>query len=891
MRTKSSKLFLAAICVTLLALGACSGSSRTSVSDGEDGNGANGSSSEKKAPQSFIVKAGTTIHRGSRHFTCPAAGADCAVTVEVNNSVTHTGGKLVWDLAATPERPRGFSLPASATGSFTVKTGETAMRGGADLMCAAGGADCLVVVDGDTVTASGGVVTVTMPRMVLARPAGAASSLSPWSETTIAAGSKMGNGRFDFACPSGGKACVVVVDVNGEASYSTSGAAPTIALSDRMVVTPVGAVPDGFATTAFYRDDIAPGETAKYGVFDFRCADDAAENCVVSVAADGEVSGTVIATVARVAVMNPSPVSAIEEGEDNDFTLAEGETVARNTYLEFSCPDDMDLGTMNTCGVLVAADGSITVTEGTRIRSLATVFHGETGRLAPTATGGEVAEAAAPMATAGLTMTARRMGITGAGSHGARNDDALIIEMLANDHDEGDMLSRITGELPMYTVTVRGDTGEVHMAGPRSVDGDRDAEADASAGAIRVYANIDTENIDTELKKSTFDRYQYPTYVLSDADAVTSIELDGDGGVTVKLGGADDQGLAFNDMRNDRAERRPTGDAGMTGDVLRQWAERNHDDLTIELGKDAYGADPHGDGAHYWRADVEFSAEHTTGADGVYELWLSNQAGRLADSDATYLQYAAYGLFNFMDNTLEDATSVADENGETRTYTPASARLQALHFGFETPEATSIAGLRARPVNITATYRGRTTALAMITTGTQGVLQDCSGGDCSATDPAVMAAIRKPTESLLRMRGDVSLTAIFGADAESGGNTMSGDIDNFEALVDDVWRRTVPADHFHIGEVSLHSTDIDQEGAYGGQVGVSPDGKWGDAQRAGNEEVGEFYRFGGEYRGRFYGPSTDTQGPEETAGWWRIVGGGANNEVHQVVGSFGARRR
>lgn len=888
MRSKSSKLFLMAICATLLALGACSGGSGASVSDGENGTEENGMEPSTEAPQSFTVKAGTTIRHGSRHFTCPAAGADCAVTVEVNNSVTHTGGKLVFALAATPELPRGFILPASATGSFTVRTGETAMRGGADLMCAAGGADCLVVVDGDTVTASGGVVTVTMPRMALARPAGAASSLSPWSETTIAAGSKTGNGRFDFACPSGGKACVVVVDVNGEASYSTSGAAPTIALSDRMVVTPAGTVPDGFATTAFYKDDIMPGGTAKYGVFDFRCPDDATENCVVSVAADGEVSGTVIATVVRVAMMNPSPVSAIEEGEDNDFTLAEGETAARNTYLEFSCPDDMDSGTMNTCGVLVAADGSITATEGTRIRSLATVFHGETGRLAPTATGGAVAEAAAPMAMADLTMTARRMGITGAGSHGARNDDALIIEMLANDHDEGDMLSRITGELPMYAVTVRDDAGkvEVHMAGPRSIDGTTDAAAEASAGAIRVYANIDTE-----LKKSTFDRYQYPTYVLSDADAVTSIELDGDGGVTVKLGGADDQGLAFNDMRNDRAEPRPTGAAGMTGEALRQWAERNHDDLTIELGKDAYGADPHGDGAHYWRADVEFSAGRTTGADGVYELWLSNQVGRLADSGAAYLQYAAYGLFNFMDNTLADATSMANADGDTRTYTPASARLQALHFGFETPEATSIAGLRVRSTNVTATYRGRTTALAMITTGTQGALQDCSSGDCSATDPAVMAAIRKPTERLLRMRGDVSLSAVFGADAESGGNTMSGAIDNFEALVGGVWRRTVPADNFHIGEVSLRPTGIDHEGAYGGRVNVLPDGKWGDARRAEADEVGEFYRFGGEYRGRFYGPSTDMQGPEETAGWWRIVGGGANNEVHQVVGSFGARRQ
>ena len=73
-------------------------------------------------------------------------------------------------------------------------------------------------------------------------------------------------------------------------------------------------------------------------------------------------------------------------------------------------------------------------------------------------------------------------------------------------------------------------------------------------------------------------------------------------------------------------------------------------------------------------------------------------------------------------------------------------------------------------------------------------------------------------------------------------------------------------------------------------MGVLPEDKWGDAQRAGADEVGEFYRFGGEYRGRFYGPSINMQGPEETAGWWRLAGGGANNEVHQVVGSFGAKR-
>ena len=891
---------------------------------------------EAGEPRTLTVRAGETMRLGSSHYVC-GEGDDCTLTFAADGTVTQMGGLTVLTAmmpAMDEDGPPTYNLPASANSpmTYTVEAGGTLMLGGADIACPAGDG-CQVLVQDGTITSTGGTVTVTMPRMDLMLPAAVDFTLAALT-LTIEAGTTARSGRVDFACETSTESdgCTVVVDRNGAVSWS--GGAPTVVVA-RAEVMVEGMVPEGYMGRQYYADDVpagagivAEGETEpavapyRWGIFDFTCAGDTP--CVVSVDPSGGVSGTVAtATVARSVYMLPDDFRPGLEGES--LTLAaeylsideNGEEVRNDGWVRFSCPDDGDAEVEGTCGVLVDDDGDVFVSGGATASFEGTVFWGEAGMLTPMAASAlSITVPTLPEAMVDPTETARTGTITAAA---------------ANAHDDGDVLTKATGELPMRAVTV-GDpygTGNVqtYMAGPRSVvvAGTTANTPASEEGTIQRYAAI--SHSQNRFALWTQDPRQFPTYVLSDADVVSSIELDGDGGVTVKIGSADNQGLAFNDMKTGDAAR-PAGAGAVptatatgndwTGDTLRTWAEENHSDLTIEFGSDAHGEDPHGDGAHYWRADVEFDTSEE-GADGVYELWLSNQAGTVSATSASYLEYAAYGLFNFMDKTLADATSEADGDGNTRTYTPASARLQGLHFGFDTPTTgtDSIASLQALAANVGVTYRGRATALAMITTGAEATLQDCSSGTCSdASGSDNMASIRHATESLMRMRGDVALYACFGAHADActitgapGGNTppneIEGSITNFEALADGVWRDTVSGDDFDIGQVNLSDTHIDANGAYGfgvneagnttdprGRATVDPGNKWGDQSR-GADSTGDHshrLRWFGSWGGRFYGPATDTDGPAETAGWWTVAADPANDTVHQVVGSFGAKR-
>ena len=896
-------------------------------------------------PRVIRVGAGETRRIGESHYVC-RGNVECRLTVPApaDGPPTQMGGLeiLAAMMPAMDEdgNPPTYNLPASANSpmTYTVEAGGTLMLGGADIACPAGDG-CQVLVQDRTITSTGGTVTVTMPRMDFMLPAAVDFTLAALT-LTIEAGTTARSGRVDFACETSTESdgCTVVVDRNGAVSWS--GGAPTVVVA-RAEVMVEGMVPEGYMGRQYYADDVpagagivAEGETEpavapyRWGIFDFTCAGDTP--CVVSVDPSGGVSGTVAAKVARSVYMLPDDFRPGLEGES--LTLAaeylsideNGEEVRNDGWIRFSCPDDGDAEVEGTCGVLVDADGDVFVSGGATASFEGTVFWGEAGTLTPmVASTVAITVPTLPEAMVDPTLTARTGTITAAA---------------ANAHGDGDVLTKATGELPMRTVTV-GDpygTGNVqtYMAGPRAVvvAGTTANTPASEEGTIQRYAAIShTQN---RFALWTQDPRQFPTYVLSDADVVSSIELDGDGGVTVKIGSADNQGLAFNDMKTGDAAR-PAGAGAVptatatgndwTGDTLRTWAEENHRDLTIEFGSDAHGEDPHGDGAHYWRADVEFDTSEE-GADGVYELWLSNQAGTVSATSASYLEYAAYGLFNFMDKTLADATSEADGDGNTRTYTPASARLQGLHFGFDTPVGDStdpsttpdtIASLRAlTAANVGVTYRGRTTALAMITTGAEATLQDCSSGTCSdATGSDNMASIRHATESLMRMRGDVALYACFGTNAtpcangdapgdDTGPNRIEGVITNFEALADGVWRDTASGDDFDIGQVNLSDTHIDANGAYGfgvnevgninprGRATVDTGNKWGDESR-GADSTGDHshrLRWFGAWGGRFYGPATDTAGPAETAGWWNVAADDDNHTVHQVVGSFGAKR-
>ena len=241
---------------------------------------------------------------------------------------------------------------------------------------------------------------------------------------------------------------------------------------------------------------------------------------------------------------------------------------------------------------------------------------------------------------------------------------------------------------------------------------------------------------------------------------------------------------------------------------------------------------------------------------GVYTVKLSNYAGMDDNNEHRYLQYAAYGLFNFL-----------DYSAGTRF-----ARLQAFHFGYDAFNDAD----DNRPMDFsadvtTATFNGKTTGW---------VLQNPEGH--------ALGHISR----LLRVRGDVSLTATLGGGTSNG--SINGSMVNFEYLRNGVWSKfpnlvLSHADQKTMDGVTLMPADIGADGAYAGVAKVMADR---------NKRFGE-----GRYGGAFYGPRT--LGELETAGYWmlpRHIGedsspescpstvrtGGSCTTFGTIIGSFGA---
>ena len=241
---------------------------------------------------------------------------------------------------------------------------------------------------------------------------------------------------------------------------------------------------------------------------------------------------------------------------------------------------------------------------------------------------------------------------------------------------------------------------------------------------------------------------------------------------------------------------------------------------------------------------------------GVYTVKLSNYAG-MDDGEHRYLQYAAYGLFNFLD------------------YSAGSrfARLQAFHFGYDA--FNDAGGNRPRDFSTgdttTARFTGKTTGW---------ILQNPEGH--------ALGHISR----LVRVRGDVTLTATLGGGSDDG--NIAGSMVNFEYLRNGVWSKfpnlvLSHADQKTLDGVTLESAAIGADGAYAGVAKVMADR---------NKRFGE-----GRYGGAFYGPRT--LGELETAGYWmlpRHIGddsspescpssvrtGGSCTTFGSIIGSFGA---
>ena len=232
---------------------------------------------------------------------------------------------------------------------------------------------------------------------------------------------------------------------------------------------------------------------------------------------------------------------------------------------------------------------------------------------------------------------------------------------------------------------------------------------------------------------------------------------------------------------------------------------------------------------------------------GVYTVKLSNYAGVDGDDEHRYLRYAAYGLFNFWDYS---------------TARPRYGRMQAFHFGYD-----AFGGANGEPKDfstdaVTATFNGKTTGW---------VLQNRANDHISR---------------LVRLRGDVSLTATLGGGSSNG--AVSGFMKNIEFLTDGAWSTLYLQNHPTAEDnkaVDLQSANIGADGSYAGVATPVFD-------TAGFAE--------GRYGGAFYGPRE--LGELETAGYWMLPRnlthafagcpsgreGAACVTFGSIIGSFGA---
>ena len=123
------------------------------------------------------ITAGQSAIHGDVEFTCAAGGDDCGVTVEVGAdgtvSATSTGGMVTAmnsDAYNTRITPMAVNLsPVTAgfmagAGTIQVAAGQSVNHGDVEFTCAAGGADCEVMVEVDAngsiaATSTGGMVT------------------------------------------------------------------------------------------------------------------------------------------------------------------------------------------------------------------------------------------------------------------------------------------------------------------------------------------------------------------------------------------------------------------------------------------------------------------------------------------------------------------------------------------------------------------------------------------------------------------------------------------------------------------------------------------------------------------------------------------------------------
>ena len=163
--------------------------------------------------------------------------------------------------------------------------------------------------------------------------------------------------------------------------------------------------------------------------------------------------------------------------------------------------------------------------------------------------------------------------------------------------------------------------------------------------------------------------------------SVQFVETDGGGnGLVIRFGGHGsgytDNRLDLDAVEGDHVYTAPgVGEEDMSGcKTYPCFKATDRKDLVIAFGAPAEASD---EGVSYWRTAVAFPegvdtirASDTptyTGREnlGHYDVWLSNHVGGMGD-EASYLTYAAYGLFHYMDNGLHQGWLWDDANSNNQ---------------------------------------------------------------------------------------------------------------------------------------------------------------------------------------------------------------------------------
>ena len=328
-----------------------------------------------------------------------------------------------------------------------------------------------------------------------------------------------------------------------------------------------------------------------------------------------------------------------------------------------------------------------------------------------------------------------------------------------------------------------------------------------------------------------------------------------------------DQATALQGYVTDNAGACWQADLSLCGD----WA---HDDLTIAFGTPSQS--PHGEAAYYWKVRAPFTQlQRDTGLPdenndgrprdlGTYELWLSHYGGvddkgtDTEDDDThRYLEYAAYGLFTFLDGVVQ---------------TPSFLRQHAFAFGYDAFQDADNLKTSDLTSSIAATFTGHTMARQLITDG-------------SITHVVITGADV--------LRGDVTLNACIGGTGCTGtgiptaANRISGLISGLEELrYDGVW---VPVTNDNIPMVE---GDIAADGSFAGALDYPRQDANDPATRntwhyeSGLPTEGGASRYGG----NLYGPRDGL----EAAGWWYVqpdprIATDPGVNIGGIIGSFGAK--